>query len=101
VLLTHPSLAVFIAAMTATTVVIICISYSQIIALFPTGGGGYVVASRLLSPSAGVVSGSALLIDYVLTIVVSVASGWMHCSASCRNRGWPGSWRPRRPASCF
>jgi amino acid transporter len=33
------------------------------------------VASRLLSPSAGVVSGSALLIDYVLTIVVSVASG--------------------------
>jgi amino acid transporter len=75
VLLTHPSLAVFIAAMTATTVVIICISYSQIIALFPTGGGGYVVASRLLSPSAGVVSGSALLIDYVLTIVVSVASG--------------------------
>jgi amino acid transporter len=61
--------------MTATTVVIICISYSQIIALFPTGGGGYVVASRLLSPSAGVVSGSALLIDYVLTIVVSVASG--------------------------
>jgi amino acid transporter len=75
VLLSHPSLAVFIAAMTATTVVIICISYSQIIALFPTGGGGYVVASRLLSPSAGVVSGSALLIDYVLTIVVSVASG--------------------------
>ena len=63
VLLTHPSLAVFIAAMTATTVVIICISYSQIIALFPTGGGGYVVASRLLTPTAGVVSGAALLIE--------------------------------------
>jgi amino acid transporter len=75
VLLAHPLLAVFVAAMTAGTVVIICISYSQIIALFPTGGGGYVVASRLLSPAVGVVSGSALLIDYVLTISISVASG--------------------------
>ena len=75
VLLAHPSLAIFVALMTAGTVVIICISYSQIIALFPTGGGGYVVASRLLSPTAGVVSGSALLIDYVLTISISVASG--------------------------
>ncbi len=75
VLLAHPALATFVAVMTAGTVVIICISYSQIIALFPTGGGGYVVASRLLSPTAGVVSGSALLIDYVLTIALSVASG--------------------------
>ncbi|HTX65729.1 MAG TPA: APC family permease [Opitutaceae bacterium] len=75
VLLAHPPLAVFVAAMTAATVVIICVSYAQIIALFPTGGGGYVVASRLLSPTAGVVSGSALLIDYVLTIAISVASG--------------------------
>ncbi len=75
VLLAHPALALFVALMTAGTVAIICISYSQIIALFPTGGGGYVVASRLLSPTAGVVSGSALLIDYVLTIAISVASG--------------------------
>jgi amino acid transporter len=74
VLLGHAPLAVFIAVMTAATVVIICVSYSQIIALFPTGGGGYVVASRLLSPTVGVVSGSALLIDYVLTIAISVAS---------------------------
>ena len=75
VLLAHPPLALFVALMTAVTVVIICVSYSQIIALFPAGGGGYLVASRLLSPTAGVVSGSALLIDYVLTISVSVASG--------------------------
>ncbi|MDD2764612.1 MAG: APC family permease [Opitutaceae bacterium] len=75
VLLAHPSLALFVAIMTTATVVIICASYSQIIALFPAGGGGYVVASRLLSPTAGVVSGSALLIDYVLTISISVASG--------------------------
>ena len=43
--------------------------------LFPTGGGGYLVASKLLSPTLGMVSGCALLIDYVLTIAVSIASG--------------------------
>ena len=73
-LLAHPSLALIVAAMSAVTIALICASYSQIIALFPSGGGGYVVASRLLSPAAGVVSGSALLIDYVLTIAISVAS---------------------------
>jgi amino acid transporter len=74
VLLAHPSLALIVAGMSALTIALICASYAQIIALFPGGGGGYVVASRLLSPSAGVVSGCALLIDYVLTIAISVAS---------------------------
>src|SRR5262249_44758724 len=41
---------------------------------FPFGGGGYVVATELLGPGLGVVSGSALLVDYVLTISVSIAS---------------------------
>jgi amino acid transporter len=71
----HTYLSVFIALMTAATIFIIAASYSQIIELFPTGGGGYLVASKLLSPTAGMVSGSALLIDYVLTITISVASG--------------------------
>jgi len=71
----HTSLSVFIAFMTAITIFIIAASYSQIIELFPSGGGGYLVASKLLSPEAGMVSGSALLIDYVLTITISVASG--------------------------
>ncbi len=75
VLLAHPPLALLVAGMSALTIVVICASYSQIIALFPSGGGGYVVASRLLSPTAGVVSGAALLIDYALTIAISVASG--------------------------
>lgn len=57
------------------TIVAICASYSQIISLFPSGGGGYLVASKLLSPSFGVISGCALLIDYVLTVTTSVASG--------------------------
>ena len=72
---THLHLSVFVALMSGLTVLIIATSYAQIIELFPTGGGGYLVASKLLSPKAGMVSGSALLIDYVLTITISVASG--------------------------
>src|SRR5438874_6843035 len=71
----HQYLAVFLAALTALTVVVIAASYSKIIEHFPFGGGGYVVASRLLGPRSGVISGSALLVDYVLTISVSIASG--------------------------
>src|SRR5580658_6603852 len=70
---THLSL--FVALASVITIVAICASYSQIISLFPTGGGGYLVASKLLSPATGVVSGCALLIDYVLTVTISVASG--------------------------
>ena len=71
----HTHLSLFVALASIVTIVVICASYSQIIELFPTGGGGYLVASKLLSPSAGVVSGAALIGDYVLTIALSVASG--------------------------
>ena len=71
----HTYLSLFVALASIVTIVVICASYSQIIELFPTGGGGYLVASKLLSPTAGVVSGAALLGDYVLTIALSVASG--------------------------
>ena len=71
----HMALAPFIALATVLTIVIICASYSQIIACFPGGGGGYLVASKLLSPTAGVVSGCALIVDYVLTIAISISSG--------------------------
>ncbi|MGP8055640.1 MAG: APC family permease [Limisphaerales bacterium] len=71
----HTYLSLFVAAATILTIVVICTSYSQIIEAFPTGGGGYLVASKLLSPTAGVVSGCALIGDYVLTIALSVASG--------------------------
>ena len=71
----HLYLSIFVALGSALTIFIISASYSQIIELFPTGGGGYLVASKLLSPNVGMISGCALLIDYVLTITVSVASG--------------------------
>src|SRR6184192_916416 len=44
----HPSLAVFIALGSAAVIAVLCLSYRQIIELFPTGGGGYLVASKLL-----------------------------------------------------
>ncbi|MDP8999395.1 MAG: APC family permease [Myxococcota bacterium] len=71
----YSSLAVGLAVGTAITVFIISYAYSRIIEHFPSGGGGYVVATKLLGPRLGVVSGSALLVDYVLTITVSIASG--------------------------
>jgi amino acid transporter len=71
----HHFLGIFVVLGTVFTIFIISMSYSQIIELFPTGGGGYLVASKLLSPSAGMVSGCALMIDYVLTITLSIASG--------------------------
>jgi amino acid transporter len=71
----HHYLAVLLALAVAATVFIISYAYSRIIEHFPFGGGGYVVATKLLGPQAGVVSGCALLIDYVLTISVSIAAG--------------------------
>ncbi len=71
----HQYLALFLAILTALTVFIISASYTQTIDLFPTGGGGYLVATKLLGPYPGLISGSALVIDYVLTISISIASG--------------------------
>lgn len=71
----HHHLAILLVAMTAVTVAVISIAYSNLIQHFPGGGGGYLVATKLLGDKVGVVSGCALLVDYVLTITVSVASG--------------------------
>jgi amino acid transporter len=71
----HTHLGLFMAIATAATVFIISLAYNQVIELFPTGGGGYRVATSLIGPRAGLVSGAALIVDYVLTIAISVASG--------------------------
>ena len=71
----HTYLAIGLVGAIAFTVSIISYAYSRIIEHFPSGGGGYVVASKLLGANFGVLSGSALLVDYVLTISVSVAAG--------------------------
>ncbi len=69
----HTYLALPLALATAITVFVIAFTYSKLIEHFPYGGG-YVVASRTIGEKAGVVSGCALLVDYILTITVSIAS---------------------------
>ena len=71
----HGHFGLYLAIATAVTVFIISIAYNQVIELFPTGGGGYRIASTLIGPYAGLVSGAALIVDYVLTIAISIASG--------------------------
>lgn len=71
----HTHLAIFLAMATAFTVFLIAAAYTQVIEMFPNGGGGYRVATSLLGPKTGLVAGGALLIDYVLTIAISIASG--------------------------
>ncbi len=70
----HIDLGVYLALATALTVFVISFAYNQVIELFPNGGGGYKVATTLLGKRAGVVTGSALIVDYILTSVISVAS---------------------------
>jgi amino acid transporter len=70
----HFDLALPLAILMAVTVFVISASYSQIIELFPTGGGGYLVATKLLGARAGLVSGAALVVDYMLTITISLAA---------------------------
>ena len=75
VLQQHLYLVPLVVLASILTIFVISTAYSRVIEKFPTGGGGYVVASHLLGPGAGLVSGCALTIDYILTITVSVAAG--------------------------
>src|SRR3989449_11208399 len=56
-------------------VAILTVSYRQTIYAYPSGGGAYVVAKCTLGEHPGLVAAAALLIDYVLTVAVSVAAG--------------------------
>lgn len=70
----HTYLALFLALATVFTVVIISACYSYIIEAFPSGGGGYLVASKMLGRQVGALSGCALVVDYILTVTVSIAA---------------------------
>lgn len=71
----YTGLGLYVALASAITVFVIALGYNQVIALFPNGGGGYKVATQLLGSYAGLVAGSALVIDYVLTVAISIAAG--------------------------
>src|SRR6202158_4993402 len=64
-----------ISAAIALLLILVPFSYRQTIFAYPSGGGSYIVASENLGRIPGLVAASALLIDYVLTVAVSVASG--------------------------
>jgi amino acid transporter len=59
----------------AVLLVIVATSYRQTIHAYPSGGGAYIVAKENLGTNAGLVAGASLLVDYVLTVSVSVAAG--------------------------
>ena len=69
----HVHLAVPLALATAGTVFLLSKAYSRVVETFPVGGG-YAVATRCLGRRTGIVSGVALLVDYVLTIAISIAA---------------------------
>jgi amino acid transporter len=69
------SLATPIGGVIAALLVVVAFSYRQTIHAYPGGGGAYIVARENIGETAGLVAGSALLIDYVLTVAVSIAAG--------------------------
>jgi len=69
------SFAPWVAAVVVILLLVVVASYRQLIKAYPSGGGDYEVAHKNLGEKAGLVVASALLVDYVMTVVVSVASG--------------------------
>jgi amino acid transporter len=59
----------------ATLLAVVAMSYRQTIHAYPSGGGAYIVAKENLGTTPGLVAGAALLVDYVLTVSVSIAAG--------------------------
>ncbi|OKI30732.1 DNA-binding protein [Streptomyces sp. CB03911] len=65
----------WVAAAVVALMVIVVASYRQVVYAYPSGGGSYEVVSTNLGPNAGLVVAASLLVDYVMTVAVSVASG--------------------------
>jgi amino acid transporter len=69
----HESVGIAIAI--CTLIIIVTASYTQVIFAYPNGGGAYPVGKENLGTTAALIAGAALLVDYILTVAVSVASG--------------------------
>ncbi|MGW9627137.1 APC family permease [Microbacterium sp. NPDC055521] len=69
------TLSPWVAAAVVLLLIVVVLSYRQLIKAYPSGGGDYEVASTNLGEVPGVVVAAALLVDYVLTVAVSIASG--------------------------
>ncbi|MGA9716098.1 MAG: APC family permease [Aeromicrobium sp.] len=66
----------------ALVLAIVIASYRQNVHAYPSGGGDYEVATVNLGPTAGLTVGSALLVDYVLTVAVSISSGVQNATSA-------------------
>ena len=73
--LTFLSFTPLVAISVVVLLIVVVLSYRQLIKAYPSGGGDYEVASKNLGEIPGVIVAAALLVDYVLTVAVSVASG--------------------------
>ncbi|MGA8543730.1 MAG: APC family permease [Mycobacterium sp.] len=73
--LSYLYLTPWIAAAVVLLLTVVVLSYRQVVQAYPSGGGSYEVASTNLGPRAGLVVAAALLVDYVMTVAVSVAAG--------------------------
>ena len=65
----------WIAAAVVLLLAVVVLSYRQVVQAYPSGGGSYEVVATNLGPRAGLVVAAALLVDYVMTVAVSVAAG--------------------------
>ncbi|HET8680627.1 MAG TPA: APC family permease, partial [Micromonosporaceae bacterium] len=68
-------LAPWVALAVVVLLAVVVVSYRQVVRAYPSGGGSYEVATANLGRSAGLVVAAALLVDYVMTVAVSVAAG--------------------------
>jgi amino acid transporter len=73
--LSYLFLAPWVAVAVVVLLVVVVLSYRQLVHAYPTGGGDYEVAATNLGSNAGLIVASALLVDYVLTVAVSVSAG--------------------------
>ena len=67
--------SVWVGVVVACVLAVVVLSYRQTVHAYPSGGGDYEVVTTNLGPSWGLLVASALLVDYVLTVAVSISSG--------------------------
>lgn len=72
----------------AVVLTIVAISYRQTIHAYPSGGGAYIVAKENLGTTAGLIAAAALLVDYVLTVSVSISAGVAAITSAAQGTSW-------------
>jgi amino acid transporter len=72
----------------AVVLTIVAISYRQTIYAYPSGGGAYIVAKENLGTTPGLVAAGALLVDYVLTVSVSISAGVAAITSAAQGTSW-------------